>query len=541
MNLRNFPIAIRLSAGFAVVALLAVLLGILALKSMSTMREQAVVVEETWVPELRYLTELNQNFMRFRIFTLRALLAEDEQEVQRLQSRMNEINDGLQAAERSFEAKAVGTDVQPLFKDYLAQKQSYQVAQAEVMKHAVLFETDEAMDIVNARLNPAADAVTRSLIVLEEAIVAGTAKAAAQSKASYEQGFLHIMLSIAAAALIAIVLAWLFTRSIVVPIRQAVEVSEVVASGDLTRTIAITGRDEPARLLRSLATMQSKLRDTIQGIASSSTQLAAAAEELNAVTEDASRGLQRQNDEVQQAATAVNEMSVAVDEVASNAVATSEQSKMTSTIAAQGQQQVGHTVTSIDKLSSAITSTATEVQELADKAQNITSVLDVIRAIAEQTNLLALNAAIEAARAGEQGRGFAVVADEVRALAHRTQQSTAEIEDMIGTIQQGTERAVAAMQVSKTMATNTLEQADAAGQALARITSAIGEINERNLVIASASEQQAQVAREVDRNLVNIRDLSTQSAAGAEQTSGSSRELSKLAVDLNDLVNRFRV
>ncbi len=287
--------------------------------------------------------------------------------------------------------------------------------------------------------------------------------------------------------------------------------------------------------------MQKQLRETIQGIASSSTQLASAAEELNAVTEDATRGLQRQNDEIQQAATAVNEMSVAVDEVAGNAVNTSEQSKMTATIAAEGQSQVASTVTSIDKLTGTITSTATEVQDLADKAQNISRVLDVIRAIAEQTNLLALNAAIEAARAGEQGRGFAVVADEVRALAHRTQQSTSEIEEMIGTIQQGTEKAVAAMQISKTMASSTLEQADAAGQALSRITAAITEINERNLVIASASEEQASVAREVDRNLVNIRDLSTQSAAGAEQTSSSSRELSRLAVELNDLVKRFRV
>ena len=199
------------------------------------------------------------------------------------------------------------------------------------------------------------------------------------------------------------------------------------------------------------------------------------------------------------------------------------------------------TVTSIDKLTSTIEATSTEVQELAQKVQNISRVLDVIRAIAEQTNLLALNAAIEAARAGEQGRGFAVVADEVRALAHRTQQSTKEIEDMIGTMQQGTEKSVEAMNVSRTMATSTLEQASAAGDALKQITAAISQINERNMVIASAAEEQAQVAREVDRNLVNIRDLSTQSAAGAEQTNSSSRELSRLAVEMTDLVNRFKI
>ncbi|WP_413468930.1 methyl-accepting chemotaxis protein [Pseudomonas sp. FME51] len=233
-------------------------------------------------------------------------------------------------------------------------------------------------------------------------------------------------------------------------------------------------------------------------------------------------------------------MSAAVEEVARNAVYTSEQSQSTAISAHEGNSQVSHTLTAIEQLSATIHSTSGEVQELADKAQRISSVLDVIRAVADQTNLLALNAAIEAARAGEHGRGFAVVADEVRALAHRTQQSTAEIEEMISNIQQGTERTVAAMEISNTMASGTQEQSQKASEAFARVSTAVNEINERNLVIASAAEEQAQVAQEVDRNLVNIRDLSTQSAAGAEQTSASSRELSRLAVELNELVTRFQ-
>ena len=188
-----------------------------------------------------------------------------------------------------------------------------------------------------------------------------------------------------------------------------------------------------------------------------------------------------------------------------------------------------------------MTHTASEVEQLAGQVRDISKVLDVIRSIAEQTNLLALNAAIEAARAGEAGRGFAVVADEVRALAHRTQQSTREIEQMVSGIQQGTDKAVNAMQNSNSRARSTLDVAKAAGQALDEIAAAISQINERNLVIASASEEQAQVAREVDRNLVNIRDLSMQSSAGANQTSAASQELSRLAVDLNALVARFSI
>lgn len=347
-------------------------------------------------------------------------------------------------------------------------------------------------------------------------------------------------MAIIAAIALTLLLAWLLTRSIIMPIRQAVRASEVIATGDLTHSIEINGRDEVTRLLSALANMEKQLQDTIQGIANSSSQLASAAEELNAVTEDSNRNLQQQDDEVQQAATAVNEMSVAVDEVASNAVQTSEQSQNTADSADKGREQIAQTLVSIEKLSDTIHSTTDEVQALADQAQRINSVLDVIRAVAEQTNLLALNAAIEAARAGEHGRGFAVVADEVRALAHRTQQSTGEIEEIIDSIQQVTERTVAAMQVSDTMATSTQQQSQLAGEAFSLVSSAVSQINERNLVIASAAEEQAQVAQEVDRNLVNIRDLSTQSAAGAEQSSAASRELSRLAIDLNELITRFK-
>ncbi|MFJ7143448.1 MULTISPECIES: methyl-accepting chemotaxis protein [Pseudomonas chlororaphis group] len=288
-----------------------------------------------------------------------------------------------------------------------------------------------------------------------------------------------------------------------------------------------------------MAKMQEKLRDTLQRISGSATQLASAAEELNCVTEESARGLTQQNNEIEQAATAVNEMTSAVEEVARNAVSTSEASKNATTSAGDGRDLVQETVSAIERMSSDVQGTASLIGDLANESRDIGKVLDVIRGLADQTNLLALNAAIEAARAGEAGRGFAVVADEVRALAHRTQQSTSEIERMIGSIQSGTEHAVDSMRNSTERAESTLNIARGAGLSLDTINSAIIEINERNLVIASAAEEQAQVAREVDRNLVNIRDLSVQSATGANQTSAASNELSRLAVDLNSMVARF--
>ncbi|WP_446739609.1 methyl-accepting chemotaxis protein [Pseudomonas sp. TH41] len=287
--------------------------------------------------------------------------------------------------------------------------------------------------------------------------------------------------------------------------------------------------------------MQGSLKATIQQIASAAEQLACAAEELNAVTEESSRGLTRQNDEIQQAATAVTQMTAAVEEVARNAISTSDASKSTSEETANGRDQALEAVNAINSVSTEITASTAFVEELAGRVQDIGKVLDVIRAIAEQTNLLALNAAIEAARAGEQGRGFAVVADEVRALAARTQASTGEIEGMIGTVQNSANQAVRSMGSSRTLATGTQSLVQATGQSLERIAQSIAQINDRNMVIATASEEQAHVAREVDRNLVNIQALSTQTAAGANQTSASSQELSRLAISFNNLVGKFRL
>ncbi|WP_375139242.1 methyl-accepting chemotaxis protein [Pseudomonas japonica] len=293
--------------------------------------------------------------------------------------------------------------------------------------------------------------------------------------------------------------------------------------------------------MQAMADMQVKLREAIAMIADSSTRLAATSEEMHAVTEDAGRGLQRQNSEIEMAATAVTEMSAAVDEVAGNAAAASDAATRSTRAAEDGRSRVAETVQAINQMVSTVESTSGSVQTLAENAGAISKVLEVIRTIAEQTNLLALNAAIEAARAGEAGRGFAVVADEVRALAHRTQNSTREIAQMVEVIQSGTQAAVDSMQATSEQAQSTLGRAQGAGQALTAITESIGQINERNALIATAAEEQAQVAREVDQSLVSIRDLSGQTSEGARQTSIATAELSKLAVDLSRLVEQFKV
>jgi methyl-accepting chemotaxis protein len=432
-----------------------------------------------------------------------------------------------------------GPEEAALYKTFAATLDNYFAAQAEMMSLSQQNKVDEMRSLINTRIKDGTDLMGEQLNKLIAINSADADQAERDAEGSYQQAVSGIIIVSVVAALMTVLLAWLLTRSIVAPLRKAVQVAETIASGNLTTLVEDDGKDEPARLLGALSAMQTNLRQTIQHIAGSATQLASAAEELSAVTEEASRGLQQQNNEIDQAATAVNEMTAAVEEVARNAVSTSEASSQSNQAAREGRDRVVETVGAIQTMTQDVQTTSVMIEGLATQGRDIGKVLDVIRAIAEQTNLLALNAAIEAARAGEAGRGFAVVADEVRALAHRTAQSTQEIEKMVAGIQTGTGEAVQSMQQSNQRTQSTLEMARAAGVALEQITQSISLINERNLVIASASEEQAQVSREVDRNLVNIRDLATQSAAGANQTSAASHELSRLAVDLNAMVARF--
>ncbi|WP_371920026.1 methyl-accepting chemotaxis protein [Pseudomonas sp. GV071] len=335
--------------------------------------------------------------------------------------------------------------------------------------------------------------------------------------------------------------AVLLSRSITRPLAMLAASAERIASGDLTQPVVADGADEVTQVQRSLGGMQGTLRETLLNIQNSATQLASAAEELHAVTDDSSRGITRQNDEIQMAATAVTEMSAAVDEVARNANHTSDSSREAQETAQAGREQVSSTRSTIEQLTERLNITSTTIATLADEAIAIGRVLEVIRTIAEQTNLLALNAAIEAARAGDQGRGFAVVADEVRALAQRTQTSTQEIERMISAIQSASQQSVSAMAQSSEYAGRSQIMASQADSALALIAERVNQINDMNLVIASAAEEQASVAREVDRNLVAIRDIAEQNATGAHETSVASDQLAKLASDLNGMVQRFRL
>ncbi|MGE7962241.1 methyl-accepting chemotaxis protein [Pseudomonas sp. NPDC089918] len=539
MSLRNLKIAPRAFLGFAFIALLVIVLGVFAVNRMSIIRQASIDMEATQLPSIGFLGNVTENVLRLRILSFRVLVNRDPAALQEAQTRIGVLVDKVRSAQASYAALPAGPEEAALYKTFATTLDNYMQAQSQMLDLSRQNKLEEMRALINTRIKEGTDQMGEQLNKLVALNAADAKVASAKAGEHYNEAFIGIVTVAVMASLLTVLLAWLLTRSILTPLNRAVLAAETIAGGNLSKVIEVDGNDEPARLLGALSAMQINLRKTIEQIAGSATQLGAAAEELSTVTQEASRGLQQQNNEIEQAATAVNEMTAAVEEVARNAVSTSEASNQSTQAAREGRDRVVETVDAIQTMTHDVQNTALMIEGLATQGRDIGKVLDVIRAIAEQTNLLALNAAIEAARAGEAGRGFAVVADEVRALAHRTAQSTQEIEKMVAGIQNGTGEAVSSMQQSNQRTQSTLEMARAAGIALEQITQSIQLINERNLVIASASEEQAQVSREVDRNLVNIRDLATQSAAGANQTSAATHELSRLAVDLNAMVARF--
>ncbi|MEK2609058.1 methyl-accepting chemotaxis protein [Pseudomonas shirazensis] len=542
MSLRNMNIGSRAGLGFTIIGLLVLAMGLIALFQANEMDDATAEIRVEWLPAVQDVGEVGSGLGRTRALTLRTLTMKEGDQLKETVGLVRRINQEISAFLINYEKGIDSPDDRKLFEDFKSSYAKYLSYQERILDGVLAsVERGDEIEVANGPLASAADQMMAALNKLIKFNEQGAVHAADQTSKAFDAAVFMIVVALILILMLMVVIAIVLTRSIVSPLSEAVIVADRVSSGDLTQNIHVTGSDEPAHLLIALKRMQDSLHETIEKISESSNMLASASEELHAVTEDTNRGLNQQSAEIDQAATAVNQMTAAVEEVARNAVNTADDSKAADKSTYQGREKVSQALESINRLVGNVSDTSEEVKLLAQNANEISQVLVVIRSIAEQTNLLALNAAIEAARAGEAGRGFAVVADEVRALAYRTQQSTGEIEKMIEGIQSGTDRAVDAMNESQERANGTLQVAREANYALDVIGEAIASINQKNLVIASASEEQAQVAREVDKNLVNIRDLSMQTSAGANQTNASSQELSRLAVDLHAMVSKFRL
>ena len=335
--------------------------------------------------------------------------------------------------------------------------------------------------------------------------------------------------------------AYLIPHWLTRPLQRMIREAETIVDNPVMQQVYIGSTDELYKPIMAIKMLQARLRTVIDRITDSSTRIAAVTSQTAARTEQSTQEILRQQMETDQVATAINEMSATVLDVARNTQQAAEAARETISSTAEGQQKMKTIMESINNLSQEVKHSATVIEKLEEHSSNIGVVLDVIKSIAEQTNLLALNAAIEAARAGEQGRGFAVVADEVRTLAQRTQQSTEEIEKMIAELQNGTKEASQAMQKSCDQANISVEQADLGCQALIAISGKVTSISDMNSQIATAAEQQSAVTEEINHNITNISQIADESSKSAQETISANNSLVDLTKRFNGMARQFSI
>jgi methyl-accepting chemotaxis protein len=360
-------------------------------------------------------------------------------------------------------------------------------------------------------------------------------------QAELKKNSLLIIGSSALALLVGLIAAWVITRLIVAPLRSVIRVAQQIASGDLSATIEVTRRDEIGQLMQAMQQMGAGLSSIVSGLQAGIEQLASSAQSLSAVTEQTNLEVSSQKEETEQVATAMNQMTATVHDVARNAEEAAQAAQTADGKVESGQQVVRQSMARIEQLADSATSASSSIESLSAEIQNIGTVLSVIKSVAEQTNLLALNAAIEAARAGEQGRGFAVVADEVRALAKRTQQSTEEIERLVSALRSAAQSSVQQIQNSGELVKLAVSDALQTESALGSIAAAVSLIQQMNQQIAAAAEEQSSVAEEINRSVTSIRASADQSSLAMQGNAASSIELAQLGIELKGMVGHFRL
>ncbi|MDM5112488.1 methyl-accepting chemotaxis protein [Aeromonas salmonicida] len=544
---RNMSIGQKLSSGFAVLALLVFVLAGFGISRLSYLNNNTQLIADNLVPSIRYASQMHVALLDARRAQLAMVIARTNNDSADITRR----NDSVTEAKGRF-AKAVA-DYGRLEFNATDEEQAYRALQsageAYFSAHDQLYQA--VMQNDSARIGDYRDGLTRTTLEqatkltmtlreINDRIGLAMEKNSDQAYESAKQ----LSVAIGLVTLIFVVLvAWYLTQQIKQPVNKLLELVGKVAAGDLAAHLDLKwfNNDELGKLAKGFGEMQGNLRNLVSEVSGSVVQLSSAAEEISAVARQSASNMNNQQHELNQLATAMNEMQATVQEVSRNTSDAASAATQASSTAELGARTVNDSIKRIEQVAGAIESTAVVIRQLGDDSRNIGMVLEVIRGIAEQTNLLALNAAIEAARAGEQGRGFAVVADEVRTLAKRTQDSTSQINTIIAELQQRAEQAGTTMQQSQEMMNSTVSTAREAGLSISEISNSVESISHMNIQIATATEEQGAVSEELNRNVVNISHASEEVAAGATQMAQACNDLNHLANQLQEMVRRFRV
>ncbi|MFM5781319.1 methyl-accepting chemotaxis protein [Aeromonas caviae] len=547
--MNTMTIGKKLTAGFAVLGLMMAFIGGFSLFEFSKMNRAAIGFTDSILPAVVRTSTLGETINALRRYELDVfLVADDAQQKARYR---NESEKSLQEAARQIVAHD-GT----IWAEDREERRAFDIVKADweryVALHQRIRQMQDSGQMAEARHLFMGEGVTLyttlsksvgDLIRINHGYSVGSR---AEVIAAFDSAKLSVTLALVIGLALVVALSVVLTREIRDPLIMLARQAQRIASGDLGRGELqewIRGnrfnRDELGQLGSAIDRMQGALAELVSEISGSVSQLSSAVEEVSAISEQSAKGMASQQGEVSQVATAMNEMQSTVNEVARNTTDAMGAAKQASRTSTQGNQVVRSAIGSIEQVSRQIEQAGSVVQQLETDSASISMVLDVIRGIAEQTNLLALNAAIEAARAGEQGRGFAVVADEVRSLAQRTQASTAEISKMIEVLQERTAEAGSAMQLSRQQMQESVELAREAGSSIDSINGAVTQITDMNTLIATATEQQNAVTEELNRSIVKIHTAADENAQGAQQTAQACVELSKLANTLHHMTQRF--
>ena len=542
MFYKNLSIGKKIAVVFAVIAAVNVIFGIFLSSELRGVRDRVLNFTDSTLPSVLSVETLLYDVSYVRRAQFALLMVNDAAD---LQARRSRIQQNIQKVDNAFHAyeATVGADHErQVFNQAKQQWLSYQRSVNEFDQLLVQGQQEQAKVQLFAS-NAAFGSLEQAVNALIDVNLGFVKENRSSLLGSVSMVISFAMVSIGSLLLFMIAMTWFLTRQICLPLQAVVAQANAIAAGDLTHQLERQhiGRDELGALAKASLKMQDNLRGLIEEVVAAVTQLGAAIEEVSAVSEQSAKGIQSQQQEISLVATAMTQMKATVADVAGNTESASESASSANALARSGNQDVQRSLVAITRVAEEIEQAGTLVAELERESAQINVVVDVIRGIADQTNLLALNAAIEAARAGEQGRGFAVVADEVRTLAGRTQASTGEIVAIIETLQSRANQAKEVTGLSCDMIRQCVTQSEQTGTGIQQIEEAVAQIADMAIQIASACGEQDAVSDELGRNVERINESANEVAQGADHTARACLELSQLAVGLRQTIGRFRL